>query len=225
MTTQVRKTKDIEIHVQGDTVYGFFYRGTISNFYRESFELSTSLLDGLAFKANTEEERDQIFVLERIFNAIQAIDPNKVVTFTCGEQFIMACKAMLCNDVVVYNEIMTPYLKSYEYKGLGRKVSNFKVHESEWNSLRPIVSAYIIHARMNNPSSRLATALAVVNDYWNSETPNLVMVETSPTDRIWGVGLDEEQCATKLQYEGNVKFNRFVGTRVFTLGFDLALRG
>lgn len=225
MSTQVRKTKDIEIHVQGDTVYGFFYRGTISNFYRESFEMSDALLDELAFKANTEEERDQLFVLERIFNSIRALDPNKVVTFTCGEQFIMACKAMLCNDSVVYNEIMTPYLKSYEYKGLGRKVSNFKAHEVEWNSLRPIVSAYIIHARMNKPGSKLAAAMSVINEYWNSETPTLVMVETSPTDKIWGVGLDEAQCAAKLQYEGNDKFNHFVGTRVFTLGFDLALRG
>ena len=98
-------------------------------------------------------------------------------TYTCAEQFMMAHKALLFGDSETHQKIMNaeePQL----HKKLGRQVKNFDkkiwyqearriVLEASWYKFisRPDLEGYLL------------------------STEDEVLVEASPVDRIWGIGL------------------------------------
>lgn len=90
---------------------------------------------------------------------------------------MMASKARLFGDKIVLAQIMRSTSPSYQ-KQLGRRVSNFD--EATWNSAAPeIVYMGNMHKFAQNPAF-LTELLG---------TGSRVLVEASPVDRIWGVGL------------------------------------
>ena len=99
------------------------------------------------------------------------------VAFACAEQFMMHGKARLFDDAEVAAEILaTPDPRAH--KALGRKVRGFD--DRRWKAAREdIVYAGSRAKFTQNPALR-AALLATVGTR---------LVEASPMDRIWGIGL------------------------------------
>jgi ribA/ribD-fused uncharacterized protein len=99
------------------------------------------------------------------------------VHYNCAEQFMMAEKARVFGD----DESLAAILRSKsprEQKALGRSVRKFDA--DEWNRLcRGVV--YTASLAKFSQNETLGTLLR--------ETGDRTIVEASPKDRIWGIGL------------------------------------
>jgi ribA/ribD-fused uncharacterized protein len=107
------------------------------------------------------------------------------VTYNCCEQFMMAEKARFFHD----DERLAEILRSKsprEQKALGRQVTNFD--EAAWNRIcRDIVFRGNL-ARFTQ-DERLAALLLATGDK--------TIVEASPQDCIWGIGLSADDPAAQ----------------------------
>lgn len=114
------------------------------------------------------------------------------ITYSCTEQYMMAEKARLFHDKNMLEKIMeTKYPK--EMKAYGRAVQNFD--EETWNA-----RAYSIVKKGN-------TAKFSQNpDLWNflKQSSGRILVEASPRDRIWGIGMGKsnEDAQNPLKWKG-----------------------
>lgn len=99
------------------------------------------------------------------------------IKYNCAEQYMMHQKALFFKDKSVATLIMAAKHPG-DQKALGRAVSPFD--ETQWNSVaRDIVYKGNWHKFSQNPDF-----LHELN-----QTGNTTLVEASPTDRIWGIGL------------------------------------
>ena len=99
------------------------------------------------------------------------------VTYRCAEQFMMAEKARLFGDEATRAQIIAS-TSPREHKALGRRVAGFD--HAVWERTRlDIVVRGNLAKFGQNPAMR-AALLA---------TGDKLLVEASPLDRIWGVGL------------------------------------
>lgn len=97
--------------------------------------------------------------------------------YNCAEQWMMACKARHFDDEKTEKEIMQAKTPK-EQKALGRKVKNFQKHEWE-----RVAKDYVYQgnkAKFTQHPKHRATLLA---------TKGTTLVEASPYDTIWGIGL------------------------------------
>ena len=114
------------------------------------------------------------------------------VQYHTTEQYMMASKAKLFGDDEVYNEIMTAN-NPYDYKKLGRKVRNFE--PEPWDARK---SEIVVEGNKykfgQNPD---------IKEFLLS-TGDAILVEASPFDKIWGIGLDRETAmkGTVEQWQG-----------------------
>ena len=101
------------------------------------------------------------------------------IKYSTAEQFMMAQKALLFNDLDTYNKIIKTDNPS-ECKSLGRKVKNF--NEEIWNE-----NKYNIVLKGNlakfSQNEKLKNFILSTN--------NKILAEASPYDTIWGIGLLE----------------------------------
>lgn len=103
-----------------------------------------------------------------------------VITYNCGEQFMMYQKASLFNDHETAAEILLEENPKYQKK-LGRKVKNF--NGDVWiDKCYDLVKFGLAEKFKQNPE--LLKYLLKYKGYQ--------LVEASPFDRIWGIGYDEE---------------------------------
>lgn len=99
------------------------------------------------------------------------------LTFTCAEQYMMHGKALLFADPVVAAEIMAaPHPR--QHKALGRKVKGFD--DAAWKREREAIVLAGNRAKFTQNPELRALLLA---------TAGTTLVEASPYDRIWGIGL------------------------------------
>jgi ribA/ribD-fused uncharacterized protein len=98
-------------------------------------------------------------------------------TFVCAEQFMMHGKALLFRDVEIAAQILTTAAPRTQ-KALGRNVRNFD--EAVWKREREAIVYRANHAKFTQNPALLKALLA---------TGNRQLVEASPFDRIWGIGL------------------------------------
>ena len=114
------------------------------------------------------------------------------VEYNCCEQYMMAQKALLFNDLESHKMIM--YSKSPdEQKGFGRRVKGFD--KEKWEAIcRQVVFDANIAKFSQNP--KMLEELM--------DTKDLEIVEASPYDRIWGIGLHETdpKALDKSQWQG-----------------------
>ena len=104
------------------------------------------------------------------------IDGVKYVT---AEQYMMAKKALLFEDVDSYNKIMSTKGPK-EQKALGRKVKNF--NKDKWEAVCREIVYDANYAKFTQNPKMMAELMA---------TGNREIVEASPEDKIWGIGLHE----------------------------------
>lgn len=112
--------------------------------------------------------------------------------YNCAEQYMMAKKAMLFGDMEAYSKIMTTTDPSVQ-KAAGRKVKNF--NKEVWEDK---CRGYVYDANYakftQNPHM-----LEELISYGDRE-----IVEASPEDKIWGIGLHEsdERVHDKSKWQG-----------------------
>lgn len=103
---------------------------------------------------------------------------NKI-KYNCVEQFMMAKKAEFFNDTKTYNKIMKAS-HPREQKALGREVKNY--NDNKWSSVRYQIVLEGTLAKYQQNESLKQKLL---------DTGDLIFVEASPSDTIWGIGMDE----------------------------------
>jgi hypothetical protein len=101
----------------------------------------------------------------------------KDVRFSCVEQFFMYCKARLFSDTVVADKILEAS-HPREHKRLGRLVSGFD--QARWDVMA------MTYMRLGNREkfAQNPGPLAVL-----LRSAGTVIVEASPSDKLWGAGL------------------------------------
>ncbi len=117
------------------------------------------------------------------------IDTNN---YCCMEQYMMAEKARLFDDKEILEEILE-CKQPKKIKELGRKVRNFD--EEVWKKKRYSIILNGNYAKfLQNESLRRFLI----------ETKNRVLVEASPYDKIWGIGMaaDDEHIENPLEWQG-----------------------
>lgn len=113
------------------------------------------------------------------------------VTYNTAEQFMMAMKAQYFNDPETKAQIMATRNPAKQ-KSLGRQVKNFEA--SLWN----VVSREYVYIANLAKFSEDTMKLILLG------TGNKEIVEASPTDTIWGIGLGENdpRALDKSQWRG-----------------------
>jgi ribA/ribD-fused uncharacterized protein len=101
------------------------------------------------------------------------------VTYNCAEQYMMAEKARLFKDDYALRSIMDTHNPAKQ-KQIGRNVQNFD--EIRWNNIARLVVYRGNLAKFTQNENFRDFMLG---------TKDQVIVEASPYDKIWGIGLDE----------------------------------
>lgn len=103
----------------------------------------------------------------------------KGIEFNCSEQYMMYYKALLFGDHLMAEHILGEK-HPREQKSMGKLVQGFELDKWQ-NFAKEIVWMGCYHKFTQNPD--LMESLIA--------TKGTLLVEASPTDRIWGIGLDE----------------------------------
>lgn len=122
---------------------------------------------------------------------------NKGIEYNCAEQYMMAKKAELFNDEVTYSEIMNS-ASPKEQQELGRKIKNFS--QKIWDANATTIVYQGNYYKFSQNEELLELLLS---------TKNTILVEASPYDLIWGVGLGEKD--PLIQDEKNWKGQNLLG--------------
>lgn len=100
--------------------------------------------------------------------------------FNCAEQALMYAKAIFFEDLETANKILKADDPATQ-KFLGRHVNNF--NEKAWESARENIMYHVLIRKfLQNPSLKKALLM----------TEDRIIAEASPVDKIWGIGLDED---------------------------------
>lgn len=102
------------------------------------------------------------------------------ILFNCAEQWMMYAKAMLFGDTVIAKEVLAEPIPRNQ-KALGRKVKGFVSEVWEKECIAIMVKGCLQKFLQNQ---HLKEQLLSTDD--------LILVEASPHDTIWGIGLDED---------------------------------
>lgn len=114
------------------------------------------------------------------------------VEYNTAEQYMMAQKAVLFGDEEIRKEIMAAGHPK-QFKDLGRKISNFD--QKIWDeNCREIVIKGNVAKFSQNPGLR----------EFLLNTNSRILVEASPLDKIWGIGMaeDEPKCDNPNLWKG-----------------------
>jgi len=98
-------------------------------------------------------------------------------TFNCAEQYMMHGKAVLFGDAEIAAEILAAD-HPRKHKALGRKVRDFD--DATWKRVREAIVLAGNRAKFTQDPGLYEQLLA---------TRGTTLVEASPYDRIWGIGL------------------------------------
>lgn len=102
------------------------------------------------------------------------------VTYNCAEQYMMHQKALTFGDTEIAAQIMRER-HPRDQKALGRKVRNFDA--KKWNEVARDIVYKGNYAKFQQNKGLL---------YALNETKGKLLVEASPTDKIWGIGLSTD---------------------------------
>lgn len=114
------------------------------------------------------------------------------IEYNCSEQFMMAAKAAMFEDQRAYQDIMRmKYPK--DQKARGRTVKNFDAEA--WNAVAVELMVPALVAKFEQNDKLLVEILSSGTD---------LIVEASPYDKIWGIGLnaDDPRALDQTQWLG-----------------------
>ena len=102
------------------------------------------------------------------------------VKYSTAEQYMMASKALLFNDINNFHDIMKAHTPQ-EFKHLGRQTKGFD--GAVWNAHKDRIVIEGNIAKFSQNADLKAFLLS---------TGDKILVEASPYDKIWGIGIDED---------------------------------
>lgn len=145
----------------------------------------------LYFWGHTPQQQDSVdkSCLSQWYPSAFSVDG---IEYKTAEHFMMAQKAALFQDDEIFEQILN-VAHPNEAKTLGRKIQNYK--EDIWLEHRfKIVVAGNVEKFVQNPA---------LKDFLIN-TQERILVEASPVDKIWGIGLaaDDEQAQKPEQWQG-----------------------
>lgn len=122
------------------------------------------------------------------------------VRYSCSEQFMMAQKAVLFGDLESARKIMDTFDPKI-MKAVGRGVLGFSHETWEANCMAIVASANIAKFSQNEDLGDLLKA-----------TAGTTLVEASPFDRIWGIGLPENdvRAGSRKTWRGENRLGRIL---------------
>ncbi|RWZ87234.1 MAG: NADAR family protein [Hydrotalea sp. AMD] len=103
------------------------------------------------------------------------------ITFSCAEQWMMYSKAKLFGDEETAQQILET-INPKKQKELGRQVKNFD--PIIWNNIARILVYQGNYAKFSQNAVLFEQLM---------NTDDTTLVEASPYDQVWGIGLGEEQ--------------------------------
>ena len=107
------------------------------------------------------------------------------VNYLCAEQYMMAEKARLFDDAKMLKNIMRT-TSPKEMKAFGRAIHNFEKDVWDVNCVQIVKDA--ANAKFSQNPELLAYLLG---------TKNCILVEASPMDKIWGIGMGKDNPDSK----------------------------
>jgi len=112
--------------------------------------------------------------------------------FNCAEQYMMACKAKMFGDEDAFQRIMASQSPA-EQKAIGRQVKGFDKDVWEKDAKRIVKEGNVAKFSQNY---KLRMDLF--------RTKGTTLVEASPVDKIWGIGLaeDDPKAKDRKQWQG-----------------------
>jgi ribA/ribD-fused uncharacterized protein len=101
------------------------------------------------------------------------------IIYNCSEQYMMYHKAKLFNDDLIADRILHTGIP-YEQKKLGRKIKNFnqKIWDEQCDNI--VFTGNLLKFSQNPKLKEMLL-----------NTKDTILVEASPYDNIWGIGLTE----------------------------------
>ncbi len=133
------------------------------------------------------------------------------LTFICAEQYMMHGKAILFGDREIAAEIVAADHPK-QHKALGRKVANFD--DKVWKQNREAIVLAGNRLKFTQNAELKAALLA---------TRGTTLVEASPYDRIWGIGLGAKD--PRAQNEATWKGQNLLGKILTKLREELIAEG
>jgi len=114
------------------------------------------------------------------------------VKYNCTEQYMMAAKAMFFNDTEAHKKIMESNNPS-DQKQIGREIKGFDTLQWRGICFDIVVRANVAKFTQNEELKQILI-----------ESGNKIIVEASPYDKIWGVGLQESdpRCENPALWQG-----------------------
>jgi ribA/ribD-fused uncharacterized protein len=100
--------------------------------------------------------------------------------YNCAEQYMMGQKALLFNDEETFERILSA-VNPREIKSLGREVKNFD--SKTWDEEKYSI---VLNGNFYKFTQNTAMMEILVS------TGSKILVEASPLDKIWGVGIAED---------------------------------
>ncbi len=165
--------------------FTFFWETSspFSQWYKSSFTAPTLMIEGLKNenKLDIQKKKD---ILDNRF-------PNEIQEYSSAEQFMMYHKAMIFLDRESAQKIMSSN-DVREIKKIGRLVANFD--ENIWKYYRSGI-VYEGNKAKFSQNEELKKSLFL--------TKGTTLVEASPNDKIWGIGLIAENSMAKLRNTWN----------------------
>ena len=161
--TSFKENNEFNMIYTEDQIYPFFApddsHGFLSNWYKSDFR-------GVARFSGYDEYK--------IANVTEYCYP---ITYVCAEQFLMASKATLFGDLAAHEKIMLTN-SPREMKDFGRRVKNF--NSAVWDANKMSIMRMGLYYKFTQ-NEKLQRGLLLTGDK--------VLIEASPYDHIWGVGL------------------------------------
>lgn len=128
---------------------------------------------------STQDKQFYFFWSGYLSNWAKSPFKSEGINYSCVEQYMMYQKAILFNDTKIAKKILDTSVPKQQ-KALGRKVSNFD--PNIWN----IKSDEIVYQGIKLKFEQNRKLLDLL-----LKTSPLELVEASPYDTIWGIGLSE----------------------------------
>lgn len=101
-------------------------------------------------------------------------------TYHTAEHYMMAQKALIFDDLEIM-ELIIASTNPKDVKALGRKVKNFNEEKWDANKFEIVLQGNLLKFTQNIPLGNFLKS-----------TGASIIVEASPVDRIWGVGMAED---------------------------------
>lgn len=130
------------------------------------------------FWSHNEERHGEVAVFSNWFPASFVDDGG--VRYSSVEQYMMKMKAELFSDTDIGEQIMKTN-DPKKVKSLGRKVKNFDVSVWEQHALDIVAKGCYYKFKQNEKLKRILLG-----------TQDKTLVEASPYDKIWGIGLSAD---------------------------------